>query len=175
MMTDRLVALPAAALRLVAIACLAWGLAGCDYFAEKKLVVGQHTEQDVRALMGVPDMIWEEESGAKKLEYPRGPMGTQTYFVYIGPDGKYLGMERALVEANFAKVKVGMSQDDARRILGRQTEVTPYVLAKEEVWSWRYEGDAQAIIFCNAHFDQATRRIKRITRIEDWKTQGAPG
>ena len=175
MMTDRLFALPAAALRLVAIACLAWGLAGCDYFAEKKLVVGQHTEQDVRALMGVPDMIWEEESGAKKLEYPRGPMGTQTYFVYIGPDGKYLGMERALVEANFAKVKVGMSQDDARRILGRQTEVTPYVLAKEEVWSWRYEGNAQAIMFFNAHFDQATRRIKRITRIEDWKTQGAPG
>ena len=174
MMTDRLFALPAAALRLVAIACLAWGLAGCDYFAEKKLVVGQHTEQDVRALMGVPDMIWEEESGAKKLEYPRGPMGTQTYFVYIGPDGKYLGMERALVEANFAKVKVGMSQDDARRILGRQTEVTPYVLAREDVWSWRYEGDAQATMFFNAHFDQQTKRVKRITRIEDWKTQGAP-
>ena len=57
-----------------------------------------------------PDMVWEEESGAKKLEYPRGPMGTQTYFVFIGPDGKYLGMERVLVEENFAKVKVGMTR-----------------------------------------------------------------
>jgi len=155
-------------------ACVALGLAGCDYFAEKKLVVGQHTENDVRQLMGKPDMIWEEESGARKLEYPRGPMGTQTYFVFIDPNGRYLGMEKVLVEANFSKIQVGMTPDDARRILGKQTEVTPYALAREEVWSWRYEGDAQKTMFFNAHFDQATRRIKRITRNEDWKTQGGP-
>jgi hypothetical protein len=157
-----------------AAAVLAVSVAGCDYFAEKKLVVGQHTEEDVRKLMGKPDIVWEEENGARKLEYPRGPMGTQTYFVHIGPDGRYLGMERALVPANFAKVQVGMSQDDVRRILGRETERTPYELSKEEVWSWRYEGDAQATMFFNAHFDQASRRVKRITRIEDWRTQGAP-
>lgn len=162
------------AARLVAGAGIAWILAGCDFFAEKKLVVGQHDEGDVRMIMGKPDMVWEEESGAKKLEYPRGPMGTQTYFVFIGPDGKYLGMERVLVEANFAKVQVGMTQDDVRRILGKQTEVTPYALAREEVWSWRYEGDAQKTMFFNAHFDQATRRVKRISRNEDWKTQGGP-
>jgi hypothetical protein len=159
---------------VLAGAGLALLIGGCDYFAEKKLVVGQHTEQDVRQLMGKPEMIWEEESGAKKLEYPRGPMGTQTYFVFIDPNGKYLGMERALVEANFSKVQVGMTPDDVRRILGKQTEVTPYSLAREEVWSWRYEGEAQKTMFFNAHFDQATMRIKRITRIEDWKTQGGP-
>ena len=167
-----------AAARLAATASVAavaaMFVAGCDYFAEKKLVVGQHTEQDVRQLMGVPDLVWEEENGAKKLEYPRGPMGTQTYFVHIGPDGRYLGMERALVESNFAKVKVGMSKDDVRRILGRQTETTSYTLSSEEVWSWRYEGDAQATMFFNAHFDQSSGRVKRITRIEDWRTQGAP-
>lgn len=163
-----------AAGRLVAAACVAVGLAGCDYFAEKKLVAGQHTEEDVRRLMGKPEIVWEEENGARKLEYPRGPMGTQTYFVFIGPDGRYRAMERALVEANFVKVQVGMSPDDVRRILGKQTEVTPYALAREEVWSWRYEGDAQKTMFFNAHFDQATRRVKRISRNEDWKTQGGP-
>jgi hypothetical protein len=162
-------------LQLFAVAGAASLSAGCDYFAEKKLVVGQHTEDDVRRIMGKPDMVWEEESGAKKLEYPRGPMGTQTYFVFIAPDGKYLGMERVLVEENFAKVQVGMTVDDVRRILGKQTEVTPYALSREEVWSWRYEGDAQRIMFFNVHFDQDSRRVKRITRIEDWKTQGAPG
>ena len=149
-------------------------LSACDYLAEKELKVGQHTEQDVRRLMGRPDMIWEEESGAKKFEYPRGPMGVQTYFVHIGPDGKYRGMERVLVESNFAKVQVGMTADDARRILGRQTESTAYALAKEEVWSWRYEGDGSMTMYFNAHFDQSTGRIRRITRIEDWRTQGAP-
>ncbi len=159
---------------LAALVCITIGVSGCDYFAEKKLVVGQHTEDDVRRLMGKPEIVWEEESGSRKLEYPRGPMGTQTYFVLIGPDGKYLGMERALIEANFAKVRVGMTPDDVRRILGKQTEVTPYALAREEVWSWRYEGDMQKTMFFNAHFDQTTRRIKRISRNEDWKTQGGP-
>ena len=172
-MTDR--AVPRRnVLRFVGGVGVAWLLGGCDYFAERNLVVGQHTEQDVRRIMGKPDMIWEEESGAKKLEYPRGPMGTQTYFVFIGPDGKYLGMERALVKENFAKVKVGMTMDDVRRILGKQTEVTPYALSREEVWSWRYEGDANVIMFFNVHFDQGTRLVKRITNIEDWKTQGGP-
>ena len=163
------------ALRLIAAGGAACLVAGCDWFAEKKLVAGQHTEADVRRIMGKPDMIWEEESGAKKLEYPRGPMGTQTYFVHIAPDGKYIGMERVLVEENFAKVKLGMTVDDVRRILGKQTEVTPYALAREEVWSWRYEGDMQKTMFFNVHFDQGSRLVKRITRNEDWKTQGAPG
>lgn len=162
-------------LRLMAIIVTACGLAGCDYFAQKDLVPGQHTEKDVRAMMGKPDLVWEEESGAKRMEYPRGPMGTQTWFVHIGPDGRYRGMERALVEGNFAKLAIGMSVDDARRILGKQTEVTPYALAREVVWSWRYEGDGQTTMFFNAHFDEATQRIQRISRNQDWKTQGAPG
>ena len=45
-----------AAVRLLTTASVAAAVAvsgaGCDYFAEKKLVVGQHTEQDVRQLMG---------------------------------------------------------------------------------------------------------------------------
>ena len=72
------------------------GLAGCDYFAEKKLVPGVHTEADVRNFMGKPEMIREEPDGSKRLEYPRGPMGAETYFVYIGKDGKYKGMEKAM-------------------------------------------------------------------------------
>lgn len=156
------------------VVSLAAAAAGCDWIAEKELVVGRHTEQDVRRMMGKPDMIWEEESGARKFEYPRGPMGTQTYFVHIGPDGTYRGMERVLVESNFAKVRAGMSRDDARRVLGRQTETTTYALANEEVWSWRYDGDTGAVMYFNAHFDPTTGRIRRITRIEDWRTQGAP-
>ena len=148
-------------------------LAGCDYFAEKKLVPGQHTENDVRVMMGVPDMIWEEPDGRKTFEYPRGPLGTQTYFVEIGPDGKYRGMARALVDSNFARVQVGQSKDDVRRILGKPAEIGPLPLAKEEVWGWRYEAEDRRIMYFNAHFDQATNRVRRITRVEDWKTQGA--
>lgn len=87
--------------RLAWAACIAGMLAGCDYIAQNELVVGRHTEQDVRALMGTPAVVWEEESGQKRMEYPRGRMGTQTWFVHIAPDGRYLGMAQALVAANF--------------------------------------------------------------------------
>ncbi|MGE3923717.1 MAG: hypothetical protein AB7G13_12360 [Lautropia sp.] len=147
-------------------------LAGCDYFAEKRLVPGVNTEGDVRMLMGQPDMIWEEPNGAKKLEYPRGPQGVTTYFVHIAPDGKFQKIEQVLVESNFAKIKVGMTRDDVRRELGRQTETTPYALSNEEVWSWRYAGDNGMTLFFNAHFDRATGLVKRISRIQDWKTMG---
>ncbi len=154
------------------VATLALGLAGCDYFAEKKLKPGVHGEADVRQLMGVPEMIWEEENGERKFEYPRGPLGSRTYFVYFGADGKFKGMEQALVEANFTRLKPGMSRDDARRILGKQTEVTPYPLKNEEVWSWRYEAEGNQTLFFNAHFDPASGRIVRITRNTDWRTMG---
>ena len=156
----------------VLFAAAGFGLSGCDYFAEKKLKPGVHSEADVRQLMGVPEMIWEEENGAKKFEYPRGPLGSYTMFVYFGPDGKFKGMEQALVETNFAKFKPGMSRDDARRILGKPTEVTPYPNKNEEVWSWRYEAIGEGTLFFNAHFDPSTGKIVRITRNTDWRTMG---
>ena len=147
------------------------GFAGCDYFAEKKLVPGVHTEADVRNFMGKPEMIREEPDGSKRLEYPRAPMGAETYFVYIGKDGKFLRMEKAMSEANFAKVKPGMSRDDVRDILGKPTEVLPLKLKKEEVWSWRYEGDVKKMMF-NAYFDDASGKVLRVSRDMDWKTEG---
>ncbi len=147
-------------------------LAGCDYFAEKKLVPGIHAEADVRNFMGKPELVSEEPDGSRRLEYPRSPMGAETYFVYIGPDGKYKAMEKAMNEANFAKVKSGMSRDDVRRILGKQTETTPLALKNEEVWSWRYEVDNSKLMFFNAHFDKASGKVVRISRDQDWRGMG---
>lgn len=157
---------------LAALLPVVVAVAGCDYFAEKKLVPGVHTEADVRNFMGTPELVSEESDGTRRLEYPRSPMGSQTYFVYIGSDGKYLRMERALSEANFAKVRPGMSRDDVRHVLGKQTESVPLALKNEEVWSWRYEVDAGSPMFFNAHFDRATGKVVRITRDQDWRMKG---
>lgn len=148
------------------------GLAGCDYFAEKKLVPGIHTEADVRNFMGKPEMIREEPDGTKRLEYPRSPMGSQTYFVYIDKDGKYKGMEKAMNEANFAKVRVGMSKDDVRGILGKQTESLPLKLKNTEVWSWRYEGDGNTTMLFNVTFDNASGKAVELSRERDPKIHG---
>lgn len=144
-------------------------LAACDGIAEHKLVAGQHTEADVRRWMGQPEMIWEEEDGTRVLEYPRGPAGLQTYLVTIGPDGRYREMKHALTEENFARVKPGMDRDQVRQILGKPSTVERFALSKEEVWSWRHEGQDTRKMFFNAHFDQHSGLLKKVSTVQDWR------
>lgn len=121
-------------------AMLLSGLAGCDYVAQKELKVGQSSKEDVIVMMGKPEMIWEEKDGSFKYEYPRGPVGTETFMVDISPDGKYLGMNNVLTEANFARIKAGMTRDDVRRLLGKPTETAKFPLKQEETWTWKFKG-----------------------------------
>lgn len=164
-------AVVAALLLPVAVASLV-GLAGCDYLAEKKLVPGVHTEADVRNFMGKPEMIREEPDGSRRLEYPRSPMGSQTYFVYLDRNGKYVAMEKAMSEANFAKVRPGMGKDDVRGILGKQTDILPLKLKDVEVWSWRYEGDGNTTMLFNVTFDNGSGKVTAIGRERDPRTHG---
>ena len=121
-------------------ATLMGGLSGCDYVAQNELKAGQSTKEEVIVRMGKPEMIWEEKDGSFKYEYPRGPVGTETYMVDISQDGKYLGMNNILTEANFARIKPGMNRDDVRRMLGKPTETAKFPLKQEETWSWKFKG-----------------------------------
>ncbi|MFN9772910.1 MAG: outer membrane protein assembly factor BamE [Burkholderiales bacterium] len=125
------------------VALVAAGLAGCDYVAQKKLVAGQHTEHDVRALMGVPTLVWDRPDGGKEWDYVRAPQGIETIRVVIGPDGRYQSMANLLVESNFAKARPGMTGEELTRLLSRPTDVEKYSLKPEVVWSWRYEQDGR--------------------------------
>ena len=156
----------------VLIPATLFSLPGCDYFAEKKLVPGVHTEADVRNFMGKPEMIREEPDGSRRLEYPRSPMGSQTYFVYLDRNGKYVAMEKAMSEANFAKVRPGMGKDDVRGILGKQTDILPLKLKDVEVWSWRYEGDGNTTMLFNVTFDNGSGKVTAIGRERDPRTHG---
>ncbi len=141
-------------------------LGGCDWIAQRELKVGESTVDDVRKLMGKPEMIWEDNDGSQTLEYVRGPTGHHTYFVRIGPDRKYRGMAQALTPENFAKVRPGMSSDDVRRLLGKETERNEFKLKQEIVWSWRYIADQQRSEFFNVHFDPAGK-VKNTSRSMD--------
>lgn len=159
---------------------LAWGwvllifllpLGACDFIAQKKLVAGESTEADVRRWMGQPELIWEDDDGSRVLEYPRGPMGLETFFVSIGPDGRYRSTEQVLTDANFERVKAGMTRDDVRQILGKPTETVRFALSKEEVWSWRHKAPDTRIMFFNVHFDQDTGLAKKVSKVQDWKRE----
>lgn len=158
-------------LRLIALALLApalSGLLGCDNVARSSLVAGQHTEEDVRKLMGNPTLVWELAGGARQLDYVRGPQGFETWRVDISADGRYQGMKQLLTESNFKQfARVGMTEAELVRVFSRPAERQPYAL-RDEVWLiWRYETPGNVRSNFNAHFKTGIDRAVEFSFTDD--------
>jgi hypothetical protein len=112
-------------------------LTACSGYAPSANPVGMNAEQVV-AQMGPPETRRTVEGGTR-LEYPRGPFGLHTWFVYLDTTGRVVRTEQVLTEQQFMKINPDMSQDDVRFLLGRPGEV--YVLGRGRgvVWNYRYE------------------------------------
>lgn len=163
---------------LLALACLLF-IGACDRdgrpiqeFGLDKLAKGVSTEADVRGVMGQPDTVWEEESGARTLEYPKGPEGTRTWMFDIDRGGKLVDYRQVLTEATFGAIRPGMSRDQVRRMLGRPKSVAEYRLKNEEVWDWRYLDPTQTPRFFNVHFDRTTGRVTQTSSSPDSRVSG---
>jgi outer membrane protein assembly factor BamE (lipoprotein component of BamABCDE complex) len=159
---------------LLAIAASLLAL-GCDQngrpieqFGLDRLHPGESTESDVRNVMGQPDTVWDEADGGRTLEYPKGPEGPRTWMFAIDRDGRLAGYTQVLTDENFARVRVGMSHQQVRRMLGRPRSVVQFGRKNEEVWDWLYLQN-NATRFFNVHFDNgsglvtATSSSERLT------------
>jgi outer membrane protein assembly factor BamE (lipoprotein component of BamABCDE complex) len=125
-----------------------------DALLLKGLTPGLTTEAQIRDQMGKPETERTFTDGAKRLEYPRGPQGLNTYMVDIGPDGRLQAITQVLSAANFAKIRPGMTEIEVRRLLGKPGEIAVYPLKPETVWSWKWrEGGVTQEGFFNVHFD----------------------
>ena len=161
-----------------ALACTL-GLGGCDQsgrpiqeFGLDKLAKGVSTESDVRGVMGQPDTVWEQEDGARTLEYPKGPEGVRTWMFEIDRSGKLSDYRQVLSEATFGAIRPGMSRDEVRRMLGRPKSVAEYRLKNEEVWDWRYLDPTNTPRFFNVHFDKSTGRVTQTSSSPDPRVSG---
>jgi hypothetical protein len=91
--------------------------------------------------MGQPDMERHLDEGSR-LEFPRGPYGKHTWFVYFNANGRVARAEQVLTEKNFSRIDVGMTQDDVRQRLGRPSEIQVLGRARGVVWNYRYENNS---------------------------------
>lgn len=114
---------------------------------EDRIAVGVSTEGEVRIIYGSPSMVWEEEGGARTLEFVKGPAGHRTFMIQIGADGKVKAVEQVLKPATFVKVVQGMSEDQVRRLLGKPGKKEPYALSKEVAWFYRYLEGTESRLF----------------------------
>ncbi|HSO44420.1 MAG TPA: outer membrane protein assembly factor BamE [Rhodoferax sp.] len=112
-------------------------LQACSSYAPPKAVAGISREALV-AQMGAPDMERRVDGGSR-LEFPRGPFGKHTWFIYLDPAGQATRAEQVLTEQNFGRIRAGMTQDEVRQLLGRPSEVQGLARSRGEVWSYRYE------------------------------------
>lgn len=112
-------------------------LTACSSYAPPANLSGI-SRDDLVARMGQPDMVSQTATGSK-LEFPRGPMGHHTWFVYLDPTGHANRAEQVLIESNFSLITPGMTSDEVRQRLGRPSETQGLGRSRGAVWSYRYE------------------------------------
>lgn len=126
-----------------------------DALLLKDMTPGVTTEAQIREQMGKPETERTFTDGSKRFEYPRGPQGMNTYMVDVDRDGKLQSITQVLTAANFGKIRIGMSEDEVRRLLGKPGQVAVFPLKPETVWSWKWrEGGVTEEGIFNVHFDQ---------------------
>ena len=112
-------------------------LTACSSYAPPANLTGVTTDQLV-AQMGQPDMQRQIDGGTR-LEFPRGPYGKHTWFVYLDATGHVTRSEQVLTEKNFIQISPNMDPDEVRFRLGRPSEVQELGRSRGIVWSYRYE------------------------------------
>jgi hypothetical protein len=121
---------------LIAVALLA----ACSGYGPPDAVLGMSRDELV-VRMGQPDMERHLNDG-NRLEFPRGPYGKHTWFVYLDASGRAIRTEQVLTEQNFNRINAGMTQDNVRQLLGRPGEVQVLGRARGVVWNYRYENNS---------------------------------
>lgn len=112
-------------------------LVACSSYAPPANLLGITRDQLI-AQMGQPDRARQMDAGTR-LEFPRGPLGKHTWFVYLDATGRAIRSEQVLTEQNFNRINPGMRQDEVRQLLGRPSEVQALGRSRGVVWSYRYE------------------------------------
>jgi hypothetical protein len=144
-----------------ALASLLVALTGCASLVGPPPAVGD-SEATVVAKRGHPTAQYQV--GAERLlEYPTGPMGQETYFAHISPDGKLSTYEQVLTVQKFATIKVeAATKDDVLRTIGHPAETSYLALPELEVWSYRYKENGVWDSMMHVHFDKSGKVRKML-------------
>jgi len=115
-------------------------LAACSGYAPPDAVIGM-SRDELLLRMGKPDTEFVSKEGTR-LEFPRGPAGKHTWFVYLDASGRVSRSEQVLTEKNFNLINPDMTQAQVRQLLGRPSEVQGLARERGVVWNYRYENNS---------------------------------
>jgi outer membrane protein assembly factor BamE (lipoprotein component of BamABCDE complex) len=140
----------------------------CASYGGSSLRPGSSTEAEVRATMGTPAAEFGNSDGTKKLFYPKGPMGTDTFLVRVGSDGVMRNIGNVLTDDTFESVKAGMTEQDILRMIGPPGQTTPFPVSNRHAWDYRYLDTWGNHAIFSVTFDANGVVLSKLkTRIED--------
>src|SRR5438477_8539005 len=137
--------------------------AGCAGFSA--INPGASARQ-VETLVGPPASVWKNADGSEVWEYPRGPLGVETYMVTLGSDRTVREVRQVLSEEYISKLQVGMSREEVRRLVGRPWYIGFSDRTDEEIWSWRYRDWKVRTMDLYVQFDRPTGRLKTVSKFQ---------
>jgi hypothetical protein len=125
-----------ACVRTLAIFLSAGLLAACAGYAPNDTLAGKNRAAVIEAL-GQPFSETTIANGTR-LNFPRGPFGKHTYFVFLDSEGRVSQWAQVLTEKNFDLIKPGMSQNDVIGIIGESKEIFGLSRGRGYVWNYRF-------------------------------------
>ena len=159
------------AMRL-AFAVLVPLIAACAAYDGMGLRPGTSSLEEVQRTMGPPALDLPNPDGSRQLVYPRGPLGTDTFMVYVGRDGKMQGIEQVLTDDRFYRIVPGLTRDDVLRLIGPPSEVMEFPRLQQVAWDYRYKDTWGYIAFLSVNFDREGIVVGRSTRRLDRNDRG---
>lgn len=115
-------------------------LGACAGYGPGDLKPGASIDE-VRRTMGTETGRYALPDGGMRLEYARGPLGTDTFMIDFDGAGRVVRIRQVLTEANFLTVQPGATRDEVLATLGRPSEVR-HAWRNGELWTYRYSHHA---------------------------------
>lgn len=139
-------------------------LSACASYDGSSLRPGVSTESDVRGLMGAPGAEYRVADGSKRLVYPHGPLGTQTYVVSVGQDGRVREVRQALTDETFNRIQLGLTERDILETIGPPGETMHFARSNTTAWDYRYVDVWGYPSVFSVTFDAAGRVVSKISK-----------
>jgi outer membrane protein assembly factor BamE (lipoprotein component of BamABCDE complex) len=151
-------------MRNVVLLASALLVGSCAAYDGYSLRPGESTESEVRQVMGAPAMEFSNPDGSRRLAYPRGPLGVQTYMADIRPDGRVEAIRPVLNDDVFFQVRPGLTRDEILRLIGPPGETGAFPRMRQYAWDYRFVDTWGYRAIFSVTFDQNDVVVSKFTR-----------
>ena len=151
-------------MKIPAALVIACALSACAAYDGNSLRAGASTESEVRGVMGVPALELTGEDGTRRLVYPRGPLGTQTFMASVGRDGVLREVRPVLKDGTFNAIRPGLTQQDILEMIGPPGDTMRFARSDTTAWDYRYIDTWGYLAIFSVTFDNRGIVVSKISR-----------